>query len=148
MDGIAPGNAALRRGRISEPGRVYLVTTVTHDREPLFTKLRKARHLAATLRSSDERGHSWTLCYVVMPDHLHWLFELAGTRSLSATVGALKALSARRIGHPVWQPGFHDHAVRRDEDLRTLARYVVGNPLRAGLVDSIGDYPFWDAVWL
>jgi putative transposase len=32
--------------------------------------------------------------------------------------------------------------------LRNLARYVVANPLRAGLVDSIRDYPHWDAVWL
>jgi hypothetical protein len=25
---------------------------------------------------------------------------------------------------------------------------VVGNPLRAGLVEQLGDYPYWDCVWL
>ena len=33
-------------------------------------------------------------------------------------------------------------------DLRVAARYVIANPLRAGLVDEIGKYPYWDAVWL
>ncbi len=29
-----------------------------------------------------------------------------------------------------------------------LAPNVVANPLRAGLVNKIGDYPFWNAVWM
>jgi len=29
-----------------------------------------------------------------------------------------------------------------------VARYIVANPIRAGLVDNIGQYPYWDAVWL
>jgi hypothetical protein len=29
-----------------------------------------------------------------------------------------------------------------------MARYVVANPLRAGLVKRLGDYPLWDAIWL
>lgn len=49
---------------------------------------------------------------------------------------------------PVWQRTYHDHALRREEDLRAAARYVVANPLRAGLAEGIGDYPFWDAAWL
>ena len=42
----------------------------------------------------------------------------------------------------------HDRALRRDEDLLAVARYIVANPLRAGLVRRVGDYPLWDAVWL
>jgi len=29
-----------------------------------------------------------------------------------------------------------------------MARYIIGNPVRSGLVQRVGDYPFWDAVWL
>jgi len=66
----------------------------------------------------------------------------------------MKSRSARAVNHllvrggPVWQKGYYDHAVRCDEDLRRLARYMIANPLRAGLVERIGDYPLWDAVWL
>jgi hypothetical protein len=47
----------------------------------------------------------------------------------------------------VWQPGFHDRALRHDESLVTAARYLIANPLRAGLVACPGNYPFWDTVW-
>jgi REP element-mobilizing transposase RayT len=46
----------------------------------------------------------------------------------------------------IWQKGFHDRALRRDEDVRTVARYTVLNPVRAGIVSRIWDHPLWDAV--
>jgi hypothetical protein len=48
----------------------------------------------------------------------------------------------------MWQKGFHDRAIRREEDLRAVARYIIANPLRAGLVRRVHDYPLWDAIWL
>ena len=95
-----------------------------------------------------------TLAYVVMPDHLHWLMQLHSQHSLSNAVMSVKGRSAleinrvRQAGGMVWEPGFHDHALRREEDLQDVARYVVCNPLRAGLVGRINDYPLWDAVWV
>jgi hypothetical protein len=49
---------------------------------------------------------------------------------------------------PLWDVGFHDHALRSDESVIHAARYIVANPVRAGLVKRVGDYPFWDAIWL
>jgi len=89
-----------------------------------------------------------------MPDHFHWLMEQGDSSKLSTTVRNVKAHSARKINRslkrtgPLWQPGFYDRAIRREEDIAAVARYIVANPLRAGLVDRIGDYPLWDAVWL
>ena len=34
------------------------------------------------------------------------------------------------------------------EDIKALSRYIVANPLRAGLVENIGEYSHWDAIWL
>jgi len=48
----------------------------------------------------------------------------------------------------VWQKTYHDHALRKDEDVLKAARYIVANPLRKGLVDKIGNYPLWDAIWV
>jgi len=76
-----------------------------------------------------------------------------GDEDLAVVVRTLKSRSARAVNHllvregPVWQRGYYDHAVRRDEDLRRLARYMITNPLRTGLVEKVGDYPLWDAVW-
>ncbi|WP_017926888.1 transposase [Thioalkalivibrio sp. HL-Eb18] len=143
-----PHAQALRRGRYSEPGRIYLITAVTRDRTPVFRDFAAARALVATLRHAQALGHADTLAYVVMPDHLHWLMTLGDSISLSPVVRSVKAVTARRLGRALWQPGFHDHAVRREEDLASLARYIAANPLRAGLVRNLGDYPHWDAIWL
>jgi hypothetical protein len=48
----------------------------------------------------------------------------------------------------LWQKSFYDHGLRSEEDLKGIARYIVANPLRAGLVEHIGEYPHWDAIWL
>ena len=88
-----------------------------------------------------------SMAYVVMPDHLHWLVQLKDEH-LSRVVARIKTLSAARIPALHWQRGFHDRAMRREDDLRKAARYIIANPLRAGLVESVGDYPHWDAVWL
>ena len=88
-----------------------------------------------------------------MPDHLHWLIEL-GQGSLSSLMCAFKSRSScalYRAGadrQHIWQPGFHDRALRREEDIRAAARYIIANPLRAGLVSKVRDYPHWDCVWL
>lgn len=88
-----------------------------------------------------------------MPDHWHGLLEL-GQEPLQRVVARVKAAVSRALhasglveGTP-WDHSFHDHALRRDEDMRSAARYIVGNPVRAGLVDSALLYPYWNAVWL
>ena len=138
----------LRRGRVSEVGRPYLITATTAQCQPLFADWQAARTLVAALREEADLGSAHTLAYVVMPDHLHWLLHLGDGAALADVVGRVKAVVAHRLGGPVWQAGFHDHAVRMEEDLAQIARYVVLNPVRAGLVRRVGDYPHWDAVWL
>jgi len=103
----------------------------------------------------DDGAATDTLAFVVMPDHVHWLFGLGAAMSLSRVLESFKSHSARELnvlhatrGRVVWQKGFFDHAIRAEEDIRAVARYIVANPLRAGLVSSLRDYPLWDAKWL
>lgn len=145
---------ALRRGRHSETGQVYLITAVTERRARLFTDPMLARLLVSEMRHLDVERYVESLAWVVMPDHVHWLIEL-NSMPLPAVIQRLESRSAIAInritgetGTKIWQRGFHDRALRQEEDVIATARYVVANPLRAGLVDRIGDYPWWDAVWL
>ncbi|MHB9797926.1 REP-associated tyrosine transposase [Pseudomonas sp. MT3] len=140
----------LRNGRHSLEGQRYLVTTVTYQREPLFTQWNASCSVARELH---QLAQASLFAWVLMPDHLHCLVQLE-SGSLSDFMQQLKSLTAislnralKRTGK-VWQSGFHDHALRRDEDLQATARYLVANPLRAGLVKSLRDYSFWNAVWL
>jgi len=148
-----PHGKHLRTGRYSECGRIYMLTAVTQHREPVFSDWQVGRLVVHQFRQAQAEGLADSLAWVVMPDHFHWLVELKhGT--LAQLVLATKSRSARavnaRLGRSgrFWQKGFHDRAIRREEDLQAVARYIIANPLRAGLVRRVQDYPLWDAVWL
>jgi REP element-mobilizing transposase RayT len=94
------------------------------------------------------------LAWVLMPEHVHWLVQLGDSVPLAAVVARLKSASGRRVNRitkhhgPLWSRAFHDRALREEEDLVSVARHMVANPIRRGLVARVGDYPFWNATWL
>jgi REP element-mobilizing transposase RayT len=145
------GHENLRLGRYSQAGQIYLITTVTWRRRPYFLD-RKRTELVSQLSSAEETWRAnHCLCWVLMPDHWHGLIQLAQGDDLSKIMRGFKGHAARRLnalagaGDHVWAKGFHDHALRSEESVLDAARYVIANPVRAGLVRRVEDYPFWDA---
>jgi REP element-mobilizing transposase RayT len=144
----------LLKGRVSLAHQAYHVTICAYDRASLFENFTDGRLLVAQMRKLHEDGIVNSLAWVIMPDHLHWLFQLGEKMTLSAAMKRFKARSAQAFnryhGHheEIWQKGYYDHALRAEEDIKGIARYIVANPLRAGLVKKIGDYPLWDAIWI
>ena len=149
-----PGYRALRRCRFSERGGVYLVTFTTHRRRALFVDFAVASRMCRDLVDGQSWGDTRLLAWVLMPDHWHGLVELGAGDTLARVVNRVKSHSARRVraelnlAERIWADGFHDRAMRREDDLRVAARYIVLNPVRAGIVDRVMDYPYWDAVWV
>lgn len=89
------------------------------------------------------------LAYVFMPDHVHVLFD--GThegadirehvRRWKLRVG-FEWRHAVAAGHPLWQRGYYDYVLRAEDELGSVVRYMVMNPVRAGLVVHPSEYPF------
>jgi REP element-mobilizing transposase RayT len=154
MQKISSGQRALRKGRVSLPHQMYHVTTATVDRREFFRDFSVATAVANCCENKLLLGDAQMLAWVLMPDHVHWLLQLGAKDDLSSVVNRLKSASSRRANKilgqkgAIWQKSFHDHALRAEEDVRAIARYIVANPLRAGLVDNVHNYPFWDAIWL
>lgn len=144
----------LLKGRFSEANRVYHITICTENRQPWFKDFACGRVVVNQMHQIDQQQLLSSLAWVLMPDHLHWLLQLGQQQSLSHAIKLLKGRSAAAVNQHLqrqgllWQRGFYDHALRRDENLQQVARYIIANPLRAGLVEKIGDYPLWDAIWL
>jgi len=142
-----------RKGRHSDPGQIYLLTAITKDREPFFFDWRVGALIAKQFQQADRDLAVDSLAWVVMPDHFHWLIGLKDT-PLSEVVARAKSKGNHLVNKElarsgsIWQRGFHDRAIRREEDLKAVARYIVLNPVRAGLVKRVGDYPLWNAVWI
>lgn len=148
-----PHSHSLRKGRQSLIGQYYLLTTATAERSPVFADFRAARCCIGAMGYQQQIARVTSLAFVVMPDHFHWLIELKRD-SLAKVMQSVKGYTARRVNEIsgrsgfLWQEGYHDRTLRADEDLRRTARYIVANPLRAGLVERVWDYPHWDAVWV
>ena len=143
----------LLKGRYSEHGRIYLLTTVTDNRHPVFENFQLGRLLVNQLKDAHDEGIVNSIAWVVMPDHCHWLIELR-SKTLGELMCRIKSRSCVAINQAVqssgrlWQKGYHDRALRQEEDLKAAARHIVKNPIRAGLATRIGDYPLWDACWI
>ena len=85
------------------------------------------------------------LAYCVMPDHVHILLEGASeTADLRDAVARWKQRTGYdwriRYGTRLWQPGYHDRVLREGDDTRAVVRYVLQDPVRAGLVRTVGEY--------
>ena len=147
------GQKNLRKGRSSLENHIYHVTIVTSNKKKIFADLVLGRLVVRSLIRLERTERASTMAFVIMPDHMHWLFRLPRHSNLSSMVGAMKSQSSSLINRQLdvpganWQRGFCDRALRRDEDIVQVARYIVANPLQAGLVSDIGEYPHWYSIW-
>lgn len=149
-----PNLRAQRLAIRSIPGQTYVLTLPTLYRRPVFRDDDAARAVCrihtARWPWRDARVSAW----VLMPDHWHGLVTLGERDTLSTLVGRFKAITSRAVEdrHLVngwlWGRGFSDRRLPAGEDALQAARYLVANPLRAGLVQRLGDYPYWNADWL
>ena len=78
---------------------------------------------------------------LAMPDHLHALIAFPGRKPMEKVIGTMKAWLAktRRIE---WQSGYFDHRLRSWESAEEKRRYILNNPVRAGLVVDGETWPY------
>jgi putative transposase len=87
------------------------------------------------------------IVYCVMPDHVHLLVEACSEQSdMIRFVHQAKQRSAfafsQKYKQRLWQPSYYDHVLREEDATLSVARYIIENPVRAGLVKSPLEYPF------
>ena len=122
----------------------YLLTVCTRPR-----RLDQLCHaaVAAQVRESLEFQHAratWRLhACVLMPDHIHFIVTVPAETPLARAVMYWKRYLARHAGI-AWQRDFFEHRLRRDEHFAAKVEYLRMNPVRAGLVVSPDEWPyFW-----
>lgn len=82
-----------------------------------------------------------------MPDHVHILLRaLTETATLTRMLPDWKQRVgfswSRRSGEQLWQKGYWERVLRSGDDEIAIARYIVENPVRAGLVSDPRSYPW------
>ena len=125
----------------------YFLTTCTAFRRPLFTQPALVSSVVEQLMHNADRFEFAVLAYVLMPDHAHVLAEAESECSdFPAFVKRFKQTTGyayrQHTGQPLWQHGYHERVLRDDEVTETVVRYILENPVRAGLSGELGEYPF------
>jgi REP element-mobilizing transposase RayT len=87
------------------------------------------------------------LAYCLMPNHLHALVEAESEQSaLQTFVKRFKQTTGfayrQEAKQSLWQAGYHERILRDDETTEVVVRYILENPIRAGLTNALGEYPF------
>lgn len=126
---------------------LYFLTFCTYQRRLAFVEGNTVHDTLLQIRQAAAKHQFALLAYCFMPDHVHLLVEATGDDSdLRRFVSAAKQHSGfaygRRHHEKLWQAGYYDRVLRQSEDGRWVARYLLANPVRAGLVESPREYPF------
>jgi REP element-mobilizing transposase RayT len=127
--------------RLEHAGAVWHVTSRGNERRDVFADdLDREKWLDVLARVVDLSA--WRLhAYVLMSNHYHLIIETPkptlsrGMRQLNGVYTQRFNRRHERVGH-LFQGRFKAILVQKDSHLLELARYVVLNPVRAGLVRS------------
>jgi len=125
----------------------YFLTTCTAFRRPLFSDAVVATRVTEQLLHDAELLDFAVLAYCLMPDHLHALVEAQSEQSdLQAFMKRFKQTTGfayrQETQQLLWQPGYHERILRDDQATESIVRYVLENPVRAGLTTALGEYAF------
>jgi REP element-mobilizing transposase RayT len=149
-------------------GSIYYVTTNIYKRLPIFSSSSFIIPLLDSLNFYRFQ-HSFSLLgYVIMPNHLHLLIWPDGHSSIEEIMRDFKKFTAVRLErqaevekradwlaafklagqttgrskNKVWQDSYWDTIVYGERILRQKLNYMHRNPVRAGLVQSVEEYPY------
>ena len=125
----------------------YFLTFCVRNRRRVFVAPLVVESLLWHVRQSAARCEFSILAYCVMPDHVHLLVEgLGPAADLRKFVSRAKqhsgAAFALSQGGPLWQEGYHERVLRSSDDAIRIAKYVIENPVRAGLARCPQEYPY------
>ena len=136
-----------RLSGLSYVGRArYFLTFCTFERAKAFHDREVAERTLTQFRRTAASEQFAILAYCLMPDHVHLLVEgLSDTSDLKHFAKMAKqrsgGLHRRRCSVRLWQDGYFERVLRDTDEQRDYARYIINNPVRAGLVANPRDYP-------
>jgi putative transposase len=145
------------------PGETYFFTVVTFTRRKMLEDERAVTVLGDAIRSVRRDAPFQTVAMVVLPDHLHCIWNLPrGDADFSTRRKRIKreftiryieeigrdpdaGVSARRRARGergVWQRRFWEHVVKDEDELESLCDYIHYNPVKHGHASSPSEWPW------
>src|SRR5262245_48520129 len=129
-------------------GLAYHAINRGNNRDRVFLDDGDRRASSRALAQTQRRYPFELFGYALMGNHFHLLLQPEPGQSISRILQSLTVAHTwryhrryRSVGH-VWQGRFKSPVIQDDEHLLTVLRYIEANPLRAGIVGDLPDYPW------
>jgi putative transposase len=133
--------------RLEFPGALYHVTARGNAQQPIFLNDQDRKVFLHVLGQTLKACNALCHAYCLMTNHYHLMIETPDG-NLSQVMKQLNGIYTqrfnrrnRRVGH-VFQGRFKSIVVDKDSYLLQLCRYIVLNPVRAGMVTHPGEHPW------
>src|SRR5207253_7735921 len=105
----------------------YFLTFCTFERSPVFITADAVALVLEQISRAARDCSFAVLAYCFMPDHVHLLVE---------------GRSSKQYRTKLWQRYSYEHVLRDHEKSVDAARYILGNPVQAGLTKRAEHYPY------
>ena len=143
-----------RRTRVK--GATYFFTVVTYQRRPVLCLPESLDAMTDVISNVAERHPFHTDAWVVLPDHMHFVWTLPeGDSNYSLRWAVVKKEVTKQLGPSMmdadtarsqsrrrhregtlWQRRFWEHQIRDEQDYQTHVDYIHFNPVKHGLTGS------------
>jgi putative transposase len=134
-----------RKPRIEVAGGIFHVTVRANNREWRLAEPVERRVLLWTLARAIERCDWRCLAYCVMSNHAHFMIQTpepnlaAGMHWFALSFARMHNRKHGRVGH-FFESRYRSVLIETDAHLVAASRYLVLNPVRAGIVERPADY--------
>jgi putative transposase len=147
--------------RLFQPGGMFFFTLVTDRRRPLFAQAAAREMLGRAFRAVKAEMPFENAAIVLLPDHLHCLWQLpdsdadfstrwarikwAFSHSWTAAGGGQGRVSPsrrRRRERAIWQRRFWEHTIRDERDMIRHIEYIHYNPVKHELAQCPHAWPW------
>ena len=124
----------------------FFVTTSLEPRRPLFADSGAAQLILNTWDFYRKRGEINLYCFVVMPDHVHFIVKVNSPLTISGFMRRFKDFVAHELEQgPIWEKGFWSEGIPSGRAFYQKLSYIHRNPAVAGLVTEESEYEWSSA---
>jgi putative transposase len=125
----------------------YFLTFCTHARQRYFARAEMVDCVRTEFVRAAQLHDIAVIAYCFMPDHVHLLIEgtseSADAKRFIVAAKQFSGYACRPLcANRLWQRYGYERILRSDEDAFAVARYILENPLRAGLAREPQEYAF------
>jgi putative transposase len=119
----------------------YHITIGSYEKRDIFIEPTINQKIVDILKEMSSLYGYYLLAYCLMPDHLHILLQAGkNPRDLRDFVKGFKSYSTKASKMKLWQRGFYEHILRKEEESANVAEYILNNPVRKEITNDKDEY--------